>query len=187
MSARAAPIRFLPHLVLLFSLFLLGACAGTPGTARSVMALPDASELDRYRNLHVELEAAGEDVRLTRSDGERIAMLVQEKIRQQRRGRFTALEDFDGAPDTLRALIRIKRYDEGSAFARAMLAGLGQIHINADVLLSDVEREEPFAEYAVSKTFAWGGLYGASTRISDVEHGFADAVARAILGERVGP
>jgi hypothetical protein len=48
-----------------------------------------------------------------------------------------------------------------------MLAGLGQIHIDTDVILSDVGREEPFAVYAVTKTFAWGGLYGASTRITD--------------------
>ena len=36
-------------------------------------------------------------------------------------------------------------------------------------------------EYEVKKTFAWGGIYGASTKIEDVEAGFAEGVADLIL------
>ena len=75
------------------------------------------------------------------------------------------------------------RYDEGSAFARAMLAGLGQIQIDGKVSLRDRAQDALLGEYEVNKTFAWGGVYGASTTIRDVEEGFAQGVATLILGE----
>ena len=78
--------------------------------------------------------------------------------------------------------IAFKRYDEGNAFARFMLAGLGQIHIDAEVTLEDGFRAAPLGRYEVTKTFAWGGPYEASTGIRDVEEGFADAVANVVLG-----
>ncbi len=71
----------------------------------------------------------------------------------------------------------ITRFDKGDAIARAMLAGLGQIHIDGNVLLVDVSTGRTVATFAVSKTFAWGGLYGATTSIEDVEAGFARSVA----------
>lgn len=78
----------------------------------------------------------------------------------------------------------IKRYEEGNAFARAMLVGLGRMHIDADVALSNWETKESIVQYEVSKTFAWGGLYGGLTDIKDVEDGFAKAVAASILGRK---
>jgi len=35
-----------------------------------------------------------------------------------------------------------------------------------------------------SKTFAWGGIYGSSTRIDDLEPIFADSVAAAVTGHQ---
>jgi hypothetical protein len=65
-----------------------------------------------------------------------------------------------------------------------MLAGLGQMHINADVTMSDSTTKSNIAQYEVSKTFAWGGLYGGFTDIKVVEDGFAKAVAASILGRK---
>ena len=67
-------------------------------------------------------------------------------------------------------------YDKGNAFARAMLAGLGQIRIKANVMLVDPVTGGDVAKYEVSKIFAFGGIYGASTRVEDVEEGFARSV-----------
>lgn len=61
-----------------------------------------------------------------------------------------------------------------------MLAGLGQMHIDADVALIDPATDEQVAKYDVTKTFAWGGMYGGFTGIKDIEDGFAKAVASAI-------
>jgi hypothetical protein len=87
------------------------------------------------------------------------------------------------AASPVEALVTIKTYDKGNAFARAMLAGLGQMmHIDADVVLKDPRSGATFGTYDVDKTFAWGGVYGASTRIEDIEDGFAQSVAAAISG-----
>jgi hypothetical protein len=65
-----------------------------------------------------------------------------------------------------------------------MLAGLGQMHIDADVVLTEPSTKEQLAKYDVTKTFAWGGMYGGFTGIKDVEDGFAKAVASAIAGKK---
>lgn len=79
---------------------------------------------------------------------------------------------------------KITNYDEGNAFARAMLAGLGQIHIDGDFVLNHISAgNDAVAEFTLSKTFAWGGMYGAATRIEDVEPAFAEGVAMAIVAQ----
>lgn len=77
---------------------------------------------------------------------------------------------------------KITRYDEGSKFGRLMLAGVGAMHIDGDMTLTDTAHaQEPTAELTVQKTFAWGGIYGASTSMEDIEPAFAEAVANAIV------
>jgi hypothetical protein len=68
-------------------------------------------------------------------------------------------------------------FDKGNAFARLMLAGLGQIRIGANVLLIEPASNRTVSEFEVSKDFAFGGLYGGTTRIEDVEDGFVRSVA----------
>ena len=58
-----------------------------------------------------------------------------------------------------------------------MIAGLGQIRIGADVLLIEPANNQTVGEFEVSKDFAFGGIYGGTTRIEDVEDGFARSVA----------
>ncbi len=77
---------------------------------------------------------------------------------------------------------KITQYEEGSAFARFMLAGLGQIHIDGDFsLFLATSEKEPVAEFTLQKTFAWGGIHGGSTDIKDVEPAFVQGVADAIV------
>jgi hypothetical protein len=38
-------------------------------------------------------------------------------------------------------------------------------------------------EFAVQKTFAWGGIYGASTTMEDIEQSFAEGIANALTGQ----
>jgi len=79
---------------------------------------------------------------------------------------------------------KITNYDEGNDFARFMLAGLGQIHIDGDFVLSLLPAgDEKVAEFTIQKTFAWGGLYGASIGIEDIEPAFAEGVAKAIVAQ----
>ncbi|HVH84732.1 MAG TPA: hypothetical protein VM713_10495 [Steroidobacteraceae bacterium] len=80
--------------------------------------------------------------------------------------------------------LQLSRYQRGNAFARAMLAGLGQIHIEGKVRLYQMPAHELVTEFDLAKTFAWGGIYGASTSIEDIENSFADGVAAAITDEQ---
>lgn len=80
--------------------------------------------------------------------------------------------------------LQLSRYERGNAFARAMLAGLGQIHIAGKVRIYQMPAHELVTEFDLAKTFAWGGIYGASTSIEDIENSFADGVAAAITGEQ---
>ena len=84
---------------------------------------------------------------------------------------------------TAKIKIVFTQYDEGNAFARFMLAGLGQIKLGADVIFIDAASGQELGRYKVSKQFAFGGLYGVATRMEDVEEGFAKSVVE-ILREK---
>jgi uncharacterized protein DUF4410 len=76
--------------------------------------------------------------------------------------------------------VQLTKYNKGSAAARFILAGLGQIHIVGNV--SVYEGNVTIAQFHIEKTFAFGGIYGGNTRIDDVEKGFAQGIANAVCG-----
>lgn len=78
--------------------------------------------------------------------------------------------------------VKLTRYDKGNAFARAMLAGLGQIRIDATVTLKNKDSDKVLGQFDVNKQFAFGGVYGASTNMEDVEIGLATGIAEALTG-----
>src|SRR5215469_12936228 len=57
------------------------------------------------------------------------------------------------APGTANLKVVFTRYDDGDAFARFMLAGLGQIHIDGDVIFTDASTGQQLGVYKVSKDF----------------------------------
>ena len=87
----------------------------------------------------------------------------------------------------IRIEVVLKRYEKGNAFARAMLAGLGQIHIEGTVKVINCENENKICEFELDKTFAWGGIYGASTSMEDIERTFADGIAETVTGQKEDP
>ena len=108
-------------------------------------------------------------------DLERVAQLVQNDLSAAYPGRLVAA-GAAAMPGEVRVAMTFTTYDQGNAIARAVLAGLGQIHIAANVQLIDATSASVTASYVVTKTFAWGGLYGGTTTIEDVEKGFAASV-----------
>ena len=81
----------------------------------------------------------------------------------------------------------VTRFNKGNAFARAMLAGLGQIHLDGTVTLLQLPDRTEAGKFSLKKTFAWGGIYGASTSMEDIERTFADGVAAAVTGQAETP
>lgn len=174
----------IPTLLVVALAFSVAGCAGSAGSAKPVTAPVKTESLAHYTKLSLETSAQGDDVsELTEDVRERIAGLVAGKVNQLAPGRFAEIAPDPVDPQTLQVSIAFTRYDKGNTFARAMLAGLGQIHIDADVTLADPVAQSVIGKYEVKKTFAWGGLYGGMTGIEDVENGFAEAVAKVLLGE----
>jgi hypothetical protein len=163
---------------------LVAGCAGSAGSAKPLTTAAKPEILARYTKVSLATSAQGDDSsKMTAADRERIAALVARKVQEITPNRFADFAATTTDAETLHVTIAFTRYDEGSAFARFMLAGLGQIHINAEVTLEDRAAQTVISKFEVTKTFAWGGIYGGATGIKDVEDGFAEAVAKAVLGQ----
>lgn len=158
---------------------LLGSvvgCAGSVAPPVVAMALPKAERA----NLHVDkvsTEAAA-GVALTTVDTDRITQLVIADLNVVAPG---MLDPAAAGAKSVR--IVVTRYDEGSAAARFMLAGVGQIRLDGTVRVVDRASGRTIGEYRVEKQFAFGGLYGGLTSIKDVEAGFAKSVAALLRSE----
>jgi hypothetical protein len=125
---------------------------------------------------------ANESVKILSSEKARLAEKIQLKIDQRKLANAG-----NGAGKTYEVDLHLSRYDKGSAFARAMLAGLGQIHIDGKVDIYQMPDHTLVGEFDLNKTFAWGGIYGAATSIEDIEDTFADGVAATATGQEAAP
>lgn len=159
------------------ALFLLSACAGSVATPVPVAAL--APEQKSSLKLAEITDEAAPGVVMASYDLDRILQLVKAEISKAHPDIWVAANAAPGAPPA-KVKIIITRYDSGNAFARFMLAGLGQIYLEGDVIFSDAATGQELAKYQVSKDFAFGGMYGGITNIQDVEKGFAASVAEIL-------
>lgn len=170
-------------MLLVFVALLASGCAGSAGSAKPLIAASTSGILARYTKVALVTSAQGDASKMTASDRERIVTLVVRKLKEQAPNRFADFAATTTDTETLQATVAFTRYDVGNAFARFMLAGLGQIHIDAEVTLEDRASQKVLGKSEVTKTFAWGGIYGGTTGIKDVEEGFAEAVANVLLGQ----
>lgn len=168
---------------LMVLMILISGCASTGGSYKAIEAPITDQRRAQLTELQVKIQP-GNDVNLNQESIERMTKLVIENIRADVNNHFNKINSELPSASTLEVVVIIKKYEEGNAFARAMLAGLGQIHIDADIILYDYASKTKLTQYEVNKTFAWGGAYGALTSIKDVEIGFSKAVADSILGKK---
>ncbi|HEY4941497.1 MAG TPA: DUF4410 domain-containing protein [Rhizomicrobium sp.] len=150
---------------------LLAGCAGSISAPTAVTAL----STEQKSALRLSDITADADAGVKMSDGD--FGLIAQKVRTYIQAQSPSV--FAGGPGALKMKIHFTKFDRGSAFARAMLIGLGQIVIEATVTLEDTTGR-PVAEYKVAKDFAIGGVIGATTSVEDVEEGFAKSVAEVV-------
>jgi len=157
---------------------VLAGCAGTAPkpTYNKEIAVQYRIDADDHVQVKVTSDAAA---KMEEMDRTRLAQLISSRL-DDRRAKNAANNDAHEAVVT----VFITRYQRGNAFARAMLAGLGQIHIDGTVTVTDGPGGNRIGEFNIAKTFAWGGIYGASTRMEDIEPVFADGVAAALTGQQ---
>jgi len=158
----------------LITVLFLTACAGDVSKPTAVQALSAAQQSSLHMS-DVSAEAKP-GIEISSYEIDRIVMQVKAELAKVELARPPGAT---GA-QTAKVKLVLTEYDKGNAFARAMLAGLGQIKIDADVIFLDDATGQEIARYQVSKDFAFGGIYGASTRMEDVEEGFAKSVAEIL-------
>jgi hypothetical protein len=170
------------YIKIVFFTSLLSGCADTGGSHQLVGPPMSSSQASKFSDLLITVKPHNH-IALSQTDTDRMTKLIVEDIKTNSPNRFKTINTSAPGSTALKASVAIKNYDEGSAFARFMMIGIGQIHIDADVTLADSLSNEKMAEYEVTKTFAWHGIYGAVTDIKDTEVGFCKAVADSILGK----
>jgi len=122
-------IRVLPLFLLVVC--ISGGCATSPGAVSAIAPLKQGVNLSTYSSLVVEVQGA----QLTPVDKERIRIRIVDAIMKEAPTRFKGINSPTPVLPTLRASVTVTNYDKGNTFARFMLAGLGQIHIDAEVAL----------------------------------------------------
>lgn len=165
----------------MLALMGLAGCASTVPTADFAHQIVAGARVSAPDTVKVNVDAA-DTVKILPIEKERIAEKVAMKIDARKTANAAA-----GAARVYEVDLRLTRYDKGNAFARAMLAGLGQIHIEGVVSVFEMPGHTPVGEFTLKKTFAWGGVYGAATSIEDIEDTFADGVAAAVTGQKEAP
>lgn len=158
-------------------LLVLGGCAGSAPRPQFTDAVAEHVTLDGNDTAEVAVQAAP-GVNVLETDLARLREQIRQRLVAGLAGKPAA-----GEPQAYEVTVTITRYAKGNAFARAMLAGLGQIHIDGTVTVTPSGAGEKVSEFTVRKTFAWGGLYGGTTRIEDVEPAFAEGVVAGVTGQ----
>jgi hypothetical protein len=156
----------------LLALLTLVGCAtigGKPTFTRSLAADARIISADKVRT---EI-TAGPQVTIASYERERFAQKVDAAIRERVQPGHRAGRDY-------RMVVNLTKYKKGNAFARAMMAGLGSIRIEANVSLYSMPAKKLEGKFTMEKTFTWGGIYGGVTNIEDVEEEFAKSLAEAV-------
>jgi len=81
------------------------------------------------------------------------------------------------APGTVVLAGEITQYKPGSRFGRAMLAGAGSAHMDFVVHLVDGQDGTELTSFSAERTWAWGGIYGATKGVEDIEQNVAYELA----------
>ena len=162
---------------ILLALFI-GGCATTAPRSTFTQAPPKQHLISGNDTVTVKVEA-GQGVTVVDYEKQRLAQRIKQKIDAQKMNNAVSGDKHEYELEVL-----LTQYDKGNVIARFMLAGLGQIHIDAHVSVLALPERTKVAEFDIDKTFAWGGIYGGSTSIEDVEEGFAEGVAEAVTQGR---
>lgn len=170
--SRTLFVRILPIIV---AIGLIVGCGTTPLVLTTTDPRTDFSQ---YKSLVVETAVQGSSV--SSSAQTRIKDLVKTEILGCCAPRFESIGLDSAEPHDLVLRVRFTVYEEGNRFARLMLAGLGSMQIHAQVEILDAKSGNLLTSGEAGKTFAWGGVYGASIGIEDLEKDFAKEVVKGL-------
>jgi hypothetical protein len=174
MTSYSKVLKRMLNSIVIFSILVIVGCATTSPNATFVQTLPETNRVDVNDDVVIKVDA-NQGIGVVDSEKKRLSEQIKTKIDTLKQKNSSA-----NSKSEYEINVQLTQYEKGNAFARAMLAGLGQIHIDAHVTMLSLPERKKLAEFDVNKTFAWGGIYGASTSIEDVESGFAEGIAEAV-------
>lgn len=156
---------------------LAGGCASTPPQPKFAHNMVTESRITATDTVEVMIETA-DKITVDPDARDRVAHKIQRKIDARKVNNPAA-----AAPRNVQVLLHVTRYEKGNAFARAMLAGLGQIHLEGTIFVYQMPDRVLLEDFDLQKTFAWGGIYGAATSMEEIEDTFTDTVAATVTGQ----
>ena len=104
---------------------------------------------------------------------------IEAELQKQALMVVPAVSGVPAMSQTFAMKVTLTRFDEGNEWARFALIGLGQIHIEGTVTLTDATGKLA-GQYGIKKTFAGGGVVGVVTTTANVEDGFAKSVVAGL-------
>jgi len=141
----------LPILVAASLLLTLTGCASSVPKATVTHEIAVNARVASGDSTQVHVGAA-DGVKFLAVDGDRLSQKIQQKIDSRK----VANHEADSAR-LYEVDVQLTRYEKGNAFARAMVAGLGQIHIDGKISVYHLPDHTLVGEFDLAKTFAWGG------------------------------
>lgn len=155
----------------IFALILSGCATsgGKPNYSRNLS--PDARVISADK-IKTEVTSTSQ-VTIAPYEKERFAQKIDAAIRSRaQRGTRTGRNYL--------IVVNLTKYKKGNAFARAMMAGLGSMRMEASVSLYSMPAKKLEGQFSMEKNFNWGGIYGAVTNIENVEEDFAKSLAENV-------
>ena len=138
--------------MLLVVVSFLGGCAGNQPVVWN-----DATPIEEVKFSAVEVEALVE-----------IPQYELDFMKDDITKKLSSSDFWSDIPSDYTLKVVISEYEEGNAFARFMLIGLGQMHLNGTVdLLAAGNPPEVIKSGSFEKNYALGGFMGASANMHD--------------------
>jgi hypothetical protein len=160
---------------------LLVGCGSTPPQPKFTHTMVADSRIAASDTVDVVIDTA-DKIDVLPAERGRVAQKIKANIDQRKIKNPPA-----PSPRTIQVALHITKYEKGNAFARAMFAGLGQIHLDGTISVYQMPDHALLEDFDLQKTFAWGGAYGASTSMEQIEDTFADGVAATVTGQLTAP
>jgi hypothetical protein len=164
-------------LVLVLFTALLGGCASTAPQAKFAKPMAADARIRASDTENVTLTAA-DTVKAIPQERDRVKQKIAARIDERK-----LTNPQEGAPRTFEVEVFVSRYEKGNAFGRALMPGVGQIHLDGTISVFQMPGHELLEQFDMQKTFAWGGIYGGVTTMETIEDTFADAVAATVTGQ----
>ncbi len=168
-------------LVVAISGLLLAGCATTVPRPQFAQPVVPGFRITSKDLVSVNLSASPE-VKILPYEEQRMVQEIEQDIQDLQKANRA-----DGNLGAYEVDVHLTRYEKGSKFARFMLAGLGQIHIDGNIEVYSVPQHKLEESFTLQKTFAWGGIYGGATSIRDIEQTFAKGIASTVTGAEGKP